>query len=160
MSLENHFTSGEELILCYNGIQVPIIITEMRVSCNMDNTLMYHYDSRVIFNEENSNNSFYSNLVINQQYYTGYGNIMCAPINDSYFIFENDEKVYCKVVNIDLRTNYSDVSTMGNLIPPIPPISTYIECDISFYIDVEDEKNKKVKKKKWTKYNRWEIMDI
>ena len=157
MSLDNHFMSGEELILYYNGIEVPIIITNMEAStCNTDNTLIYNYESRVIFNEENSNNDFYSELTINQQYYTGYGNVMCSPINDSYFIFENNEKVYCKVVNINLRTNFTDVTTMGNL---IPPISTYIECDISFCIDVEYEENKKVKKK-WTKYTRWEIIDI
>jgi len=156
MSIYDHFISGEELILHYSPIEIPIIITNMEVKCNIDNTLIYNYDSRVIFNEENSNNEFYSNLVINQQYYTGYGNVMCSPINDSYFIFENNEKVYCKVVNINLRTNLADVTTMGNL---IPPILTYIECDISFYIDVEDEKNKKVKKK-YTKFTRWDIIDI
>jgi len=160
MSLDNHFMSGEELILYYNGIEVPIIITNMEAStCNTDNTLIYNYESRVIFNEENSNNDFYSELTINQQYYTGYGNVMCSPINDSYFIFENNEKVYCKVVNINLNTSMVDFTTLSNPLPVSfsPPL--YTECDISFCIDVEYEENKKVKKK-WTKYTRWDIIDI
>ena len=160
MSLYDYFMSGEELTLYYNTIEVPIIINSMEEShCNTDNTLIYNYESRVIFNEENSNNDFYNELTIGVEYYAGYGNMMYSSSNnnDSYFIFENNEKVYCKVNNINLRTNFTDVMTMGNL---IPPISTYKECDISFCVDVEYEENKKVEKKKWTKYTRFEIMDI
>ncbi len=159
MSISDYFISGEELILHYNSIEIPIIITKMEVKSDTDDTLIYNYDSRVVFNEENSDNDFYSSLVINQQYYTGYGNVMCAPINDSHFIVENNEKIYCKVVNINLNINQVDITTLSNPLPVFfsPPL--YIECDISFYIDAEDEKNKEVKKK-YTPYNRFEIMDI
>jgi hypothetical protein len=131
-------------ILRVNNCQIPIVITRSDVRSSKYNITAY-YESKINFNDNVDDENIYNRLLILKNKISIYKN--------SYFILENNEKLYCTTYKVIFIDRLSE-----NIVPvDFPELR---EAKIYFYIEIKNRKKNSEKKDLVIKYNRFEIMDI
>ena len=135
---KDYLLCGTKVELYYQHFQIPIFIGTIEYSAYTNDNCYYNCEA------------------------TSYGNIVVDNTNEykSYLLFEDKTKIDCEVNIISSTLNQIPMTTTTTsssyYTNQIPGAQEYI---ISFTVFSDSEIIKK-EPEKWTKYNRFEIMDI